>query len=106
MAESVRIMQSRPTAATLTDLYTVAASTKFVGQLFICNDTTGAINARVSIADDGAADATSQYVVKDKNINGGETLSVTGITLGATDIIRVYAASAGLVFTLNGVDVT
>lgn len=106
MAEAVRIAQSRPAAATLTDLYTVAASTKFVGQLLIANDTTSAINARVSIADDGAADATSQYIVKDKNLNGGETIVITGITLGATDKIRVYAASAGLVFTLNGVDIT
>lgn len=106
MAEAVRIAQSRPAAATLTDLYTVAASTKFVGQLFICNDTTGTIAMRVSLADDGAADATSQYIARDKNVNGTETIVITGITLGPTDKIRVYASAAGLVFTLNGVDIT
>lgn len=111
MAEAVRIVQSRPAAATLTALYAPAASTKFVGQLFIMNDTTTAIGARVSIQIAGAADAAAQYIL------GGNTNSasipgdgfpyvITGIALGATDELNVYSVTAGLVFNLVGMDIT
>jgi len=109
MAETVRLAQSRPAAATLTALYAPAASTKFAGQLFICNDTNAGIGARVSIQDDGAADAAAQYIVggntNSKAIAANETVVITGIMLGPTDELNVYSVTAGLVFNLVGVDI-
>lgn len=110
MAETAKIVQSRPAAATLTALYAPAASTKFVGQLFIMNDTTAAIGARVSIQIAGAADAAAQYIMggntNSASIPGdGHPVVVTGIILGATDELNVYSVTAGLVFNLVGVEI-
>lgn len=111
MAETVRLAQQRPAAATLTALYAPAASTKFAGQLFIMNDTTTAIGARVSIQDNGAADADSQYIIggnaQSAAISGdGFPVIIKGIMLGPTDELNVYSVTAGLVFNLVGVDIT
>jgi hypothetical protein len=109
MADTEKIVQSRPSAATLTDLYAPAAGKRFIGQLFVVNETTSSIGARVSLADDGAVDGASQYIlggnVNSASIPGdGFPYALTGIILGTTDKIRVYAVTVGLVFTLNGIE--
>lgn len=111
MAETVKIVQSRPGAATLTALYAVPASTKFAGQLFIMNDTTAAIGGRVSIQIAGAADAAAQYLLggntNSASVPGdGYPVVITGIMLGATDELNVYSVTAGLVFNLVGVEIS
>lgn len=111
MAETVKIAQSRPSAATLTALYAPAASTKFMGQLFIMNDTTAAIGARVSIQIGGAGAAAEQYLMggdtNSASIPGdGHPTIITGIVLGPTDELNVYSVTAGLVFNLVGVEIT
>jgi len=110
MAETVRLAQSRPAAATLTALYAPAAATKFAGQLFIMNDTTAAIGARVSIQIAGAADAAAQYIMggnaNSARVEGdGHPVVIPGIMLGPTDELNIYSVTAGLVFNLVGVDI-
>jgi hypothetical protein len=73
------------------------------------NETGANILVRVSIADNGAADAASQYVVGGNvtgySLGGGGTPEeITGITLGPTDVIRVYSTTVGTVFTLDGIE--
>lgn len=110
MAETVKIAKSRPGAATLTNLYTVPASTKFMGQLFIMNDTTAAIGARVAIEDGGTTGADTYIMggnTNSRSIPGdGDPVVITGITLGPADEIEVYSVTAGLVFNLIGVEIT
>ena len=113
MADAAKIAQSRPAAATITDLYTVPASTLFAGKLTMVNDTATAIKIAVSIAAAGAADATSQYIIGGQNATNGYLLQgggvpeeIKGITLGATDKVRVYSTTVGTVFTLNGIERT
>jgi hypothetical protein len=55
----------------------------------------------------GAVDDNKQYIAYDASIAGNTFVTVTiGITLGATDVVRVYATLATLSFQLFGVELT
>ena len=94
--------QSAPAATTLTDLYTVPASTQsVVTSVVVCNRGATSTTFRISLAPLGAADATSQYLYYDLTIAANDTFVATiGVLLIATDKIRVYAGNANLTFTL------
>ena len=109
MAEAFKILgQSGPGVATLTDLYTVPAATSAtVSTLTICNRSATATSFRVSVATAGAADAVTQYIYYDQSIDGNSTYAATlGMTLAATDKIRVQATLATLTFCAFGVEVS
>lgn len=109
MAETRKVLgQSAPGAATLTDLYTVPAVTQaVVSSIVICNRSAVATAFRISVAVNGAADATSQYLYYDVPIFGNDTFIATiGITLGDTDVVRCYATLATVTFTAFGVEIT
>lgn len=99
--------QSTPVATTLTDLYTVPAATQAVcSTLAVCNQST-ATAFRVSVAVAGAVDDAKQYLFYDAAIAANSTVTITiGMTLGATDVVRVYATLATLSFNLFGVELT
>lgn len=96
--------QSAPSATTLTDLYTVPASTStIVSTISVANRSATATSFRISTAPAGAGDANSQYLAYDTAISGNETIVFTiGATLAATDKIRVYAGAATLSFSAFG----
>lgn len=94
--------QSNPSATTLTDLYTVPASTEVVGQVIVANRSAVATSFRISLAANGAADDNSQYIAYDVAIAGNAVYSSPKITIDATDKVRVYATLATLTFTLMG----
>jgi hypothetical protein len=100
--------QSNPLATTLTDLYTVPAATQAIcSTLTICNRSGTGTAFRVSVAIAGAVDDNKQYIAYDASIAGNTFVTVTiGITLGATDVVRVYATLATLSFQLFGVELT
>lgn len=102
MATVNKTLQSKPLAATLTDLYTVPALTSAIGSsIQVCNQSATATSFRISVAPAGAADATSQYIYYDVAIPGNDNFTATvGMTLATTDVIRVYATLATLSFTL------
>ena len=99
--------QSAPAATTSTDLYTVPASTEtIVSSLVIANRATSSATYRVSVAANGAALSNEQYLVYDGFIQANDTVSLTlGITIDATDKIRVYASSANLSFNAFGTEI-
>lgn len=108
MAEVLKVLaQNAPSATTLTDLYTVPASTTTtVSSLVICNRSATATTFRISVAPAGAADATTHYIFYDQQLDGNSSFIATiGITLATTDKIRIYAAAATLTFTAFGVEV-
>lgn len=108
MAESFKILaQNAPAATTLVDFYTVPASTNStISSFTICNRGGTATTFRISTAIAGANDANSQYVFWDQSIDANSTFIATiGITLAATDKIRVYAGNANLTFIAFGVEV-
>jgi hypothetical protein len=109
MADTFKVLgQSKPSATTLTDLYTVPAATSTtVSTITVCNQSSTATSFRISIAPAGAADATSQYIYYDVAIAGNDTFACTvGFTLATTDKIRVYNTLATLSFSVFGVEIT
>lgn len=109
MAEALKILgQSSPAATTATALYTVPAATKTtVSTITVCNRSATAGTFRISVAVADAVDANPQYLFYDQALDGNSTFAVTiGITLAATDVIRVYASSANFSFNVFGVEIS
>jgi len=114
MANTYKILaQSYPAAATPTTLYTVPASTNtIVSTLIIANQAAANDTVRVSVAIGGAADASAQYIYGGNIANGMSISSLNsfaatmGITLAATDVIRVWSANGTCSFNLFGQEIT
>lgn len=109
MAQTYKILsQTNPNATTLTDSYTVPASTSAViSTITVANRSATATSFRISIAKAGAADSVEQYLYYDIDIDGNDTFACTlGISLETTDVVRVYATLATLSFVLTGLEIT
>lgn len=108
MATTYKVLgQINPSATTNTTLYTVPASTSSVcSTLSICN--LGASTTyRIAVRPAGAAIENKHYVVYDAAINQYDSVMLTlGITLAATDVVTVYAATANVSFQLFGSEIT
>ena len=105
MATQIKVLaQSKPSAATLTDMYTVPALTTAVcSSIVICNQSGTPTTFRVSVAIAGAADTAAQYLYYDAPVGSYCTFIATiGITLGTGDIVRVYNTLATCSFNLFG----
>lgn len=96
--------QSNPAATTATTLYTVPAATQaIVSTITVCNQAATAGTYRIAVRIAGAALAAAQYVAYDVSLPGNATDTLTlGVTLGATDVITVYASSANFSFNAYG----
>lgn len=96
--------QALPAAATATALYTPAAQA--IGStLTVCNQSATATTYRIAIRVGGVALATNQYIAYDTPIAGNSTMTWTiGLSLGASDIVIVYATLATVSFALFGVE--
>lgn len=108
MAETYKVLgQSNPAATTLTDAYTVPASTSAVVSSIVVANRGAATSYRLSVAINGAADSNEQYIAYDRAIGANEVHTfVLGIGLGDTDKVRVYATLATLSFNIFGVEIT
>jgi hypothetical protein len=100
--------QSNPAATTLTSLYTVPSSTQsIVSTVTICNTAGTATTYRIAVRPAGASIANQHYVAYDAALPANDTATLTlGVTLAATDVISVYAASANVAFSAFGVEIT
>ena|SRR5579859_6587003 len=109
MAETRKVLgQLLPAAATLSALYTVPASTQtVVSSITVCEEGGAATTYKISVAVNGAVDATSQYIAFSAALQANETKALTlGITLGTGDVIRVLSASGNVAFSAFGVELT
>ena len=105
MATALKVLgQSAPSAATLTTLYTVPASTSTVAStLVVANRSATATAFRIAIRPAGASISNEHYIYYDIAINGNDTFTATlGITLATTDVISVYATLATLSYNAFG----
>ena len=105
MATNYKVLgQSNPAATTATTLYTVPAATQaIVSTITVCNQTSTAGTYRIAVRVAGAALAASQYLAYDVSLPGNATDTLTlGVTLGATDVITVYASAATFSFNAFG----
>lgn len=108
MATTYKVLgQSNPSATTATTLYTVPSATQaVVSTIVIANLTSTAATFRVAIRVAGATLANSQYVAYDITVGASDSTALTlGITLGAADVITVYASTANLTFTAFGSEI-
>ena len=96
--------QVNPSATTATTLYTVPAGTQaVVSTISVCNQAASSGTYRIAIRPAGAALTASQYIAYDSAITANNTTFITiGVTLGATDVITVYASSATMSFSAYG----
>ena len=107
MANTYKVLgQSAPAATTATTVYTCPAATQtIVSVIVICNRST-ATTFRVGVDVNGAGDSNSDYLAYDMPIGANETIEIgKGVTLDASDLIRVYAGSANLTFSVFGEEI-
>lgn len=100
------LFQSYPAAGVLTDAYTVGSSKAVVvSTIYVSNRDALASTFRISIAVAGAADSAAQYIYYDEPVFGKHSFALTvGLTLSATDVLRVYSGSGALAFNGFGVE--
>lgn len=109
MATTYKVLgQSNPSATTATTLYTVPSATQaVVSTIVICNQTGTAATFRIAIRVAGASLTASQYVAYDVTVGASDSTALTlGITLGAADVITVYASTATLSFAAFGSEIS
>lgn len=107
MTDTLKVLgQQNPSAATLTTIYTAPASTQAViSKLTICNRSATPTTFRVAIRPAGAAISNEHYTHYDVPIGANEPWEgLAGLSLGATDVVSVYATLATLSFNLFGVE--
>lgn len=109
MATNYKVLgQSNPAATTLTTLYTVPAATQtIVSTVTVTNQAASAATYRISIRIAAAADNAKQYIVYDASLPGNASDTLTlGLTLGATDLLVVYASTATMSFSAFGSEIS
>jgi hypothetical protein len=99
--------QSAPAANTATTLYTVPSGNSAVcSSITISNGSGANTNVSVQVAVANAASAANQYIVQNNNLVANDTLFLTlGVTLAATDVVRVTATGANVAFNLFGSEI-
>ena len=103
MAETIKPpSQSYPSAATLTDLYTVPdLTTAIVSSIVVCNQANQPATFRISHAIAGAADTNAQYLYYDRALPANYSYTITlGKTCGAADVFRVQSSNGRMSFNL------
>ena len=108
MATTYKVLgQVNPAATTATTLYPVPASTQtIVSTLTVTNQTATAGTYRISLRVAAAADNAKQYIAYDVSLPGNASDTLTlGVTLGATDVITVYASAATFSFNAFGSEI-
>jgi hypothetical protein len=108
MATTYKVLgQVNPSATTATTLYTAPSATQAViSSLVIANQAATAGTFRVAIRVAGATLAANQYIAYDVAIGANDTTALTlGITLGAADVVTIYASSATMSFNLFGSEI-
>jgi hypothetical protein len=108
MAITYKVLaQSAPSATTNTDIYTVGSGKQAtVSTVTIANRSASAATYRIAIRIAGSALSNEEYIAYDAAVPANDTIALTlGITLGAADVVTVYASSANLSFNIFGAEI-
>jgi hypothetical protein len=100
--------QVAPSATTATTLDTIPSATQaVVSTIAVCNRAATAATYRIAVRPAGATLANEHYIAYDAPLAANDSTFITiGITLGATDVITVYASSANLSFSAFGSEIS
>jgi glucose-6-phosphate dehydrogenase assembly protein OpcA len=108
MATTYKVLgQVNPSATTATTLYTVPASTQtVVSTISVCNQASTAATYRIAVRVAGSALSAEEYIVYGATVPASDSTFITvGLTLGATDVLTVYASSATVSFNAYGSEI-
>lgn len=108
MATTYKVLgQVLPSATTATTLYTVPSATQaVVSTIVIANQAASAATFRIAVRVAGATLEAKQYVAYDVSVGASDSTALTlGITLGAADVVTVYASTATVSFTAFGSEI-
>jgi hypothetical protein len=109
MATTYKVLgQVNPAATTSTTLYTVPSDTQaVVSTIAICNQAGTSATYRIAVRVAGSALSAEEYIVYGATVGASDSVLLTlGITLGATDVVTVYASSATLSFNAFGSEIS
>ncbi len=109
MATEYKILaQSAPSATTNTDIFTVSSGKQVVvSTITISNRGTTSASYRIALRKAGATLDNQHYIAYDVVVAGNDTTPLTlGLSLGATDVITVYASNANLSFGVFGSEIS
>ena len=108
MAITYKVLaQSAPSATTNTDVYTVGSGKQAtVSTITIANRAATSATYRIAIRVAGSVLSNEEYIAYDATVPANDTIALTlGITLGAADVVTVYASSANLSFNIFGAEI-
>jgi hypothetical protein len=109
MAQTLKsLAQADLTATTLTDIYTVPASTSAIARVTLCNRSGSAVAVRLAHAPAGASDALPHYKLYDFSIPANDSWTTPyTIEMATTDKLRAKAGTADTIsVTVCGIEVT
>ena len=109
MATTYKVLgQSNPSATTLTTLYTVPSATQaVVSSIVVANLTSTSATFRIAVRPTGTSITNAHYVGYDITVGASDSTVLTmGITMGATDVLSVYASTANLTFQAYGSEIS
>ena len=100
--------QANPSATTLTTLYTVpSATTAVVSSIVVANLAATTATFRIAVRPAGASITNAHYVGYDITVGAsGSTVLTLGITMGATDVLSVYASTSTVTFQAYGSEIS
>jgi len=108
MAITYKVLaQSAPSATTNTDIYTVGSGKQTtVSTITVCNRGTSSATYRIAIRVAGATIANEDYIAYDAPVGPNDSITWTiGVTLGAADVVTVYASTANLSVNIFGAEI-
>ena len=108
MAITYKVLgQSAPSATTNTDVYTVGSGKQTtVSTITVCNRGTTAATYRIAIRVAGSALSNEEYIAYDAPVGSNDSVTWTiGVTLGAADVVTVYASTANLSVNIFGAEI-
>lgn len=108
MATTYKVLaQSAPGATTETPLYAVPSATSaIVSTVVVANRAAAPATYRIAVCPANATTANQHYIAYDVTVGASDSTTLTlGITLAATDVIKVYASTANLSFNVFGSEI-
>jgi hypothetical protein len=100
--------QEAPAATTNTTLYTVGSGKQtIISTIVIANRSASGATYRIAVRPGGATLANLHYIAYDVAIAANDSTALTlGLTLGAGDVITIYASSTNLSFGAFGTEIS
>ena len=91
-------------ATTITDIYTVPASTIASVNVNVCNRTASTVKVRLALSDTTVTQGNDEFIEYDVSIPANGVLERTAIMMDAGKIITAYSDTANVSVVVTGVE--